>query len=356
MKILSIVGARPQFIKASALSSYIKEVDELEEIVVHTGQHYDANMSDVFFKQMGIDSPKYNLNINGTSHGDMTGEMLKQIESICLVEKPDWLVVYGDTNSTIAGALAASKLNIKVAHIEAGLRSFNMRMPEEVNRILTDRISNVLFCPSPSAVKNLSLEGVEHWGADVVECGDIMYECINKFKDFAVKPTFIDLDSEAFSLCTIHRAENTDCPERIRNLVRGINLVSDKVKVILPLHPRTKKIIRDLGLEFNNTVCITEPVGYFEMLWLLYNCEFVMTDSGGLQKEAYFSRKMCITLRDETEWVELTQIKVNTLVGASVSKLLSAVDNIKTFPNVTDNVYGSADVSKKIVSYLLKGI
>jgi len=356
MKILTILGARPQFIKASSVSRAISSYNEIIEIIVHTGQHYDTNMSDIFFDEMKIQKPDYNLNINGLGHGAMTGQMLEKIEEVLLKEKPDWVMVYGDTNSTIAGALAAAKLHIKVAHVEAGLRSFNINMPEEVNRILTDRISNVLFCPTQSAIDNLKKEGFPFKLANnsqqrIHNVGDVMRDGAIFYKELAVKPQ-CNISNE-YILCTVHRAENTDDIVRLSQIIEALNHINKFTQVILPLHPRTKKIIEKNYIPIDFT--IVEPIGYLEMIWLIKNCNFVMTDSGGLQKEAYFFKKPCIILRDETEWVELVKNNFNILVGASKSKIIDAVKNITNMnKNFDINLYGDGNASQKIIEELLK--
>lgn len=353
MKILTILGARPQFIKAGSISREIAKHKEIEEIIVHTGQHYDANMSDIFFDEMQIPKPNYFLGIGGKSHGAMTGQMIEKIEEVALIEKPDWIMVYGDTNSTLAGAIVASKLNIKLAHIEAGLRSFNMKMPEEVNRILTDRVSNILFCPTNTAIQNLKNEGYENLDCKIIKSGDVMQDGAIFYKNLALKPN-IEINKD-FILCTIHRAENTDDETRLRNIFESLEEIAKEKQVILPLHPRTKNILENIRLDISN-LTIIEPVGYLEMVWLIDNCDFVMTDSGGLQKEAYFFEKQCITLRDETEWVELVDCGVNTLVGANKKKILEAYKSNSEFnkENSKLDLYGSGIASKKIIKELLK--
>ncbi len=363
MKILTIVGARPQFIKAGSVSRAIKRQKEegrrLKEVIVHTGQHYDANMSDIFFEEMKIPKPNYFLGIGGKSHGAMTGQMIEKIEEVALKEKPDWIMVYGDTNSTLAGSIVASKLHIKLAHVEAGLRSFNMKMPEEVNRILTDRVSDILFCPTQTAVENLKKEGFPFDTANgkqkIVNVGDVMQDGALFYKQFAKRTSNLELETSNFILCTIHRAENTDNPERLRAIFEALNEIAKEQQIILPLHPRTRKIIENLELKIDN-LTITEPVGYLEMVWLIDNCSLVMTDSGGLQKEAYFFSKPCITLRDETEWVELVEIGVNTIVGANKEKILNAYKTSLNFqpPTSNLNLYGGGKASERIVKELLQ--
>ena len=351
MKILTILGARPQFIKAGSASREIAKHKEIQEIIVHTGQHYDANMSDIFFDEMQIPKPNYFLGIGGKSHGAMTGQMIEKIEEVALSEKPDWIMVYGDTNSTLAGAIVASKLHIKLAHIEAGLRSFNMKMPEEVNRILTDRVSNILFCPTDVAIQNLKNEGYENLDCKIVKSGDVMQDGAIFYKNLAVKPN-VEIKQD-FILCTIHRAENTDDEIRLKSIFEALNEIAKEKQVILPLHPRTKKILEKLKLDLQN-LTIINPVGYLEMVWLIDNCDFVMTDSGGLQKEAYFFEKQCITLRDETEWVELIECGVNTLVGANKEKILNAYRNNSKFnkENLKLDLYGGGKASEHIIKEL----
>ncbi len=351
MKILTILGARPQFIKAGSVSREIAKHTEIEEVILHTGQHYDANMSDIFFNEMKISKPDYYLDINGLGHGAMTGQMLEKIEEVLIKEKPDWVLVYGDTNSTLAGALAASKLHIKLAHIEAGLRSFNMNMPEEINRILTDRVSNVLFCPTDTAVQNLTNEGYDNLDIKVVKSGDVMQDGAIFYKKLSVKPSCYV--SENYILCTIHRAENTDDEQRLRNIFEALNEVAKVQQVILPLHPRTKKIIAQFGIE-TGRLTIIEPVGYLEMVWLINNCHLVMTDSGGLQKEAFFFEKQCITLRDETEWIELVENHFNVLVGADKEKILHAYRQFTFNKDFDLNLYGEGNASFNIVTALLE--
>jgi len=353
MKILTILGARPQFIKAGSVSREIGKHKEIEEIIVHTGQHYDANMSDIFFDEMQIPKPNYFLGIGGKSHGAMTGQMIEKIEEVALSEKPDWIMVYGDTNSTLAGAIVASKLHIKLAHIEAGLRSFNMKMPEEVNRILTDRVSTILFCPTDAAIENLKNEGYDRLDCRIVKSGDVMQDGAIFYKNLAVKPN-IGIKQD-FILCTIHRAENTDDEMRLKSIFEALEEIAKEKQVILPLHPRTKKILENLKLDISNLTTI-DPVGYLEMVWLIDNCDFVMTDSGGLQKEAYFFEKQCITLRDETEWIELIECGANTLVGANKEKILEAYRNNSQFTiqNSDLDLYGGGKASENIIQELLE--
>lgn len=349
MKILTVVGARPQLVKASLVSREIAAREGLSEVLVHTGQHFDENMSDIFFRQMGIPEPKYHLGINRLSHGAMTGKMLEKIEEVLIAEAPDAVLVYGDTNSTLAGALAAKKLHIKVAHVEAGLRSFNMQMPEETNRILTDRISDWLFAPTHNAVKNLIAEGYEKFPCRIENVGDVMYDVNRHFAPKAVRAAF-DIP-DRFVLATVHRQENTDDPQRLRGIFEGLDRIAQETPVILPLHPRTRKFLTDTGI--TTTASIQEPTGFLEMLYLLQHCEVVVTDSGGMQKEAFFHDKPCVTLRDETEWTELEEAGVNVLAGASAEKIEAAYRIFRTKDVRYDPaIYGTGDASRKIVEIL----
>jgi UDP-GlcNAc3NAcA epimerase len=309
-------------------------------------------MSDIFFDEMKIPKPNYFLGVGGKTHGAMTGQMIEKIEEVAVKEKPDWIMVYGDTNSTLAGAIVASKLHIKLAHIEAGLRSFNMQMPEEINRILTDRVSNILFCPTDTAVNNLKNEGYENFNCKIVKSGDVMLDGAIFYKNLSKKPN--GKISDDYILCTIHRAENTNNKDRLIEIFEALNQVAQEKQVILPLHPRTKKILKDLNIDTSH-LTIIEPVGYLEMVWLIANCSLVVTDSGGLQKEAYFFEKFCITLRDETEWVELVEIGVNILVGANRENILSAYKNNTKFnlENTVQDIYGIGKASETVIKKLL---
>lgn len=353
MKILTVIGARPQFIKASVVSAAIEQAAGLEEKIIHTGQHFDANMSNIFFDQLGIPKPHYQLDINSGNHGSMTGRMLEAIEKICLEEKPDRLMVYGDTNSTLAGALAASKLHIPVAHIEAGLRSFNMRMPEEINRILTDHISDILFCPTETAVKNLKNEGFDQKPIKVLNVGDVMQDSSIFFAERAVKGEALKAVPENnFIVATLHRAENTDDPARLKAIVDALNYIHKNIlPLVLPLHPRTQKVVQSLGLQLD--MLVLEPVGYLEMIWLLKHCNAVVSDSGGVQKEAFFFKKPCITMRDQTEWVELIENGVNVLAGADTQKIIEFTQAMlsKTIDDPL-NLYGGGKASQNIANVL----
>ncbi|MBA4853955.1 non-hydrolyzing UDP-N-acetylglucosamine 2-epimerase [Emticicia sp. BO119] len=354
MKIITVVGARPQFIKAAVVSRAFAQYSNIQELIIHTGQHFDSQMSDIFFEEMQIPKPHINLNINGLSHSAMTGQMLEGIENILLQEKPDYMLVYGDTNSTLAGALAAKKLCIPVIHVEAGLRSFEMKMPEEINRIITDRISDILFCPTKIAYENLQREGFNNFPCKIVESGDVMFDAALFYAEHASKKSniikYLNIN-QPFILSTIHRAENTDSIIRLENIVNSLNEISLTCPIILPIHPRTKKIIQRSGLNMNFTVI--EPVGYFDMIELLKHCKLVMTDSGGLQKEAYYFQKNCITLRDQTEWKELVDNGYNICVGTNKERILYAFHymlNTNNYFNTT--LYGQGDAGNKIVDFL----
>jgi UDP-GlcNAc3NAcA epimerase len=354
MKIITIIGARPQFIKAAVVSRVIAQKSAIEEIIIHTGQHFDSNMSDVFFDELEIPKPHYNLNINGLGHGAMTGQMMEKIEEVLIAEKPDWVLVYGDTNSTIAGALAARKLHIRVAHVEAGLRSFNMNMPEEINRILTDRISDILFCPTETAVRNLEKEGYKFINSMIVNSGDVMQDAAIFYAGKAKKPA-IEI-SCPFIVCTVHRAENTDDYNRLKSIFDALETISNQMPVVLPLHPRTKKKLEVLKYDFlHSKIRFIDPVGYLEMVWLLKNCELVMTDSGGLQKEACFFEKYCVTLRDETEWIELVDNQFNILAGSDKKTIINSATLLlnKNKKGFDSKLYGNGDAGKKIVNTII---
>jgi len=355
-KIVTILGARPQFVKAAVLSRVINNHQQIEEIIVHTGQHFDANMSDVFFSEMEIPKPKYNLAINSLGHGAMTGQMLEEIEKILLSEKPDAVVIYGDTNSTIAGALAAKKLHIKVVHIEAGLRSFNMKMPEEINRILTDRISDLLCCPTDTAIKNLQNEGFDNLPTVIEKNGDIMKDAVQYYgKTSAEKSSIIadlKLQNNEFVLATIHRQENTDDAQTMRQIFAALEEIHQQKEVVLPLHPRTKKMLANYNL--SPKITFIEPVGYFDMLELLKNCNLVISDSGGLQKEAFFNKKHCVIAREETEWVELIENGFAQIVGSNSGKMIASFQKFQeTNANFSKLLYGN-DVGESIYQSIYK--
>jgi UDP-GlcNAc3NAcA epimerase len=351
--IVTIIGARPQFIKASALSAAIAEHPGFRETVVHTGQHFDTQMSQVFFEELAMLKPKYNLGINQRTHGAMTGRMLEEIEQILLKEVPDFVVLYGDTNSTLAGALAASKLQIKVVHIEAGLRSYNWKMPEEQNRVLTDRLSDVLFVPSNEAMLNLAKEGVVAPHKHIVEVGDIMYDVFLRYFDEVKNrqlPTSWAVEPGCFALVSMHRQENVDNPDRLRELVDGLNALNTSMPLLFPLHPRTKAALEKWKLTL--TCKVIEPLSYLDMLLALQHCRYVLTDSGGLQKEAYYASRMCFTLRSETEWVELVDLNANVLIeyGQRLNTVVLKTDLSKA--DYTAQPYGEGNSAFKILEVL----
>jgi UDP-GlcNAc3NAcA epimerase len=356
MQILTVVGARPQFIKAAVLSRCLRANSSLgiNETLLHTGQHYDRTMSEVFFRELEIPKPGINLHIGSGSHGKTTGQMLAGIEEVIVERKPDLVLVYGDTNSTLAGALAACKLHVPVAHVEAGLRSFMMVMPEEQNRRLTDHLSSWLFCPTKTAVDHLKQEGIVDENpvkpsADkkrVVMTGDIMYDASLYYRN----KSNIRTKEKNFILLTIHRAENTDNPQCLSSIVEAVNELTD-FRFIFPVHPRTRKMMNQQNFVFYNHVNLIEPVGYFEMLDLESACFAVMTDSGGVQKEAFFFKKPCITLRDVTEWNELITAGWNTLAGTVTEKIVSAVKNLR-IPDNHPDLYGDGHCAEKIIAAL----
>ncbi|MCY6483573.1 UDP-N-acetylglucosamine 2-epimerase (non-hydrolyzing) [Clostridium aestuarii] len=352
MKIITIIGARPQFIKAAAVSKKIREKNQ--EIIIHTGQHYDENMSKVFFEELNIPYPDYNLNVGSGDHGAQTGRMLEKIEEILLKENPDCVLVYGDTNSTIAGSLAASKLLIPVSHVEAGLRSFNMNMPEEQNRILTDHISRYLFAPTATAVENLNNEGLKN---NVFNVGDVMFDAILHFENIAKNKSSIlkelNLKNKEYILATIHRAENTNDINRMKSIVEALNESGEKI--VLPLHPRTKKYIKEYNLKFSSNIKIIDPIGYLDMIMLEANSKKIVSDSGGVQKEAFFMDVPCITLRDETEWIETVKNGWNILVGADKQKIKNAILSFAPTNKKLD-YFGNGKAADKIIDILEKNI
>jgi len=349
MKVVTVLGARPQFIKAAPVSRALRQ--RHEEVLVHTGQHYDHRMSGIFFDGLEIPEPAVNLEVGSGSHGAQTAAMLEGIEQVLLKEKPDWVLVYGDTNSTIAGALAASKLHIKVAHVEAGLRSFNRTMPEEINRVVTDHLSDMLFCPSQTAVSHLANEGITR---NVHLVGDVMSDALYWAREqLQAKPIGIleqlGISRQKFLLVTSHRSENTDNPKRLAGIVNALNALDEPV--VFPVHPRTRKTLQAQGHELRKHIQTIEPVGYFDMVALTSTARLVLTDSGGLQKEAYWLGVPCITLRDETEWVETVDMGWNRLAGTQTESIVNAV---RTFapPSQRPALYGDGNVSAKCVELL----
>jgi UDP-GlcNAc3NAcA epimerase len=353
MKVATIIGARPQFIKAAVVSRAFREHrPDVRESIVHTGQHFDANMSDVFFDELDIPRPDHHLGIGGGTHGQNTGRMVEAIETVLLQERPDWLLVYGDTDSTLAGALAAAKLHIPVAHVEAGLRSFNRAMPEEINRVLTDHVSTKLFAPTATAVKNLTVEGIT--GSKVLNVGDVMYDAALYYGKMAERTSRIlerlGLTGTDYVLATLHRQENVDERARLANILQGFG--TSARPVVMPLHPRTRKRLKEFGLALPDIIRAIEPVGYLDMVMLEKNATIIATDSGGVQKEAYFYRVSCITLRDETEWVELLDAGVNMLVSDNVRKIEGALAAPKSFSFPGTNLFGYGDAGVKVVDGL----
>lgn len=348
MKILTVVGARPQFIKAAALSRLFRADSSFHEVLLHTGQHYDANMSEIFFRELEIPTPDYNLEVGSGSHAVQTGLMLKGIEEIIQKEKPDWTLVYGDTNSTLSGALSSVKLNIPVAHVEAGLRSFNRMMPEEINRIITDRISDLLFTPTKTAVQNLANEGLSE---QTRFSGDVMYDSVLFYREKLLnsKETYMTPGiPDQYLLATIHRAENTDNPEILKNLFTAFSGTGQPV--VLPIHPRTRKVISD-SIPVPSNVILINPSGYLEMLQLIRHATKVLTDSGGLQKEAYFLGIPCVTLRNETEWTETLHDNWNTLGGSNPEQILNAI-HLPTPSAPQKQEFGDGSAAEKILNEL----
>jgi UDP-N-acetylglucosamine 2-epimerase len=349
MKIVTIVGARPQFIKAAALSRELRR--QHREVLVHTGQHYDYEMSGIFFDGLEMPPPDINLGVGSGSHGAQTGAMLSKIEEVLVAERPDWMVVYGDTNSTLAGALAASKLHVPVAHVEAGLRSFNRRMPEEINRIVADHLSNLLFCPSDTSVKNLVTEGIT---GNVHLVGDIMLDVLNWARErLATRPSDmlkkLGLEKQRYVLVTVHRSENTDDPKRLAEILAALGDLGERV--VFPVHPRARKAMAAADCHISQHVRLIDPVGYLDMVNLTGSARLVLTDSGGLQKEAYWLGVPCVTLRDETEWVETVEVGWNMLTGSDRD---SIVDAARTFapPTARPSLYGDGTTAAQCVSIL----
>ncbi len=349
MKIISVVGARPQFVKLSALSQELRK--RHREIILHTGQHYDDELSKIFFSELSIPEPDYNLGIGSAEHGEQTGRMLKAIEEVLLFEKPDWVIVYGDTNSTLAGALASAKQGIPVAHVEAGLRSFRRSMPEEINRVLTDQLSSLLFCPTKTSVKNLRKEGIAR-GVHLV--GDVMYDSLRQNIGRAEKTSGImkklKLSKKAFFLITIHRAENTDVKENLEQIAEILSGLEEKTA--FPIHPRTRKFISQFNLlsrlEPKEDLLLIDPVSYLDMLVLEKNARCVLTDSGGVQKEAFFLKTPCLTLREETEWVETVESGWNILSGLKPRTAKRNLQKISTLPKPRKSFSDDGQASERI--------
>lgn len=359
MKIVTVVGVRPQFIKAATVSRVIAARDDVQEVLVHTGQHYDDNMSQVFFDELSIPKPDYHLNIGSASHGQQTGSMLAAIEEVLLKEKPDCLLVYGDTNSTLAGALAAAKLHIPVAHVEAGLRSFNRKMPEEINRVMTDHVSEWLFTPTDFATSQLQKEGIAK--DKIHQVGDVMYDAVLFYNERNTKrETIVEkkkLSPKSYTLVTIHRAENTDDKTRMSNIAQALVEHAQNTKVIFPLHPRTRGKLEALDLlnKLERSVALLEPVGYLDMLALEAHANLIVTDSGGAQKEAYFNQVPCITLRDETEWVELVEAAWNRLCSPNTMITIPPVQSKNIMSSRGGaTFYGDGGSAPKLVEIVLR--
>jgi UDP-N-acetylglucosamine 2-epimerase len=348
MKLLHIVGARPQFIKAAMVSMAWKNSGD--ELILHTGQHYDDNMSRLFFDELGLPEPDINLGVGGGSHADQTSRMLTGIDNYLVSEEPDWVVIYGDTNSTLAGALCAAKRRMKIAHVEAGLRSFNRVMPEEINRILSDRVSDLLFCPTQAAVDHLKKEGISE---GIFQVGDVMADSLIFFLQAAEERSKIlenlGLKTGQYGLVTVHRSGNVDDERNLSEILAGLEEI--EFPLVFPVHPRTSKMIAEFGLELPKNVHAVEPVGYLDMLMLEKNAECILTDSGGIQKEAYLFGVRCVTLRDETEWVETVDAGWNCLAGANRSKISSFFRDFHP-SEVRPEIYGNGHAADKIIDVL----
>ncbi len=353
-KLVTIVGARPQFVKAAVVSREIIHNNyNFNEVIIHTGQHFDNNMSEIFFDELSIPKPNYNLEVGGGSHGKNTGRMIEKIEEVLVREKPDCVLVYGDTDSTLAGAIAAVKLHIPIAHVEAGLRSFNNHMPEEINRVLTDRISEILFTPSSNATNNLIKEGI--LGTKIKEVGDIMYDAAkfytNKIQNTEVLNSEFNLSPKKYHLVTIHRAENVDIKNNLIEIIKGFS--KSKKTIIWPIHPRTYARIKEFGIEIPENVLVIPPQGYLDMILLERNARSIITDSGGVQKEAFFHGVPCVTIRNETEWVELVELGVNKLVNINSDEISQLISDFSPV-FVPSDVYGDGNTAKKILKLINK--
>jgi UDP-GlcNAc3NAcA epimerase len=357
IKIATIVGARPQFIKAAVVSrAFSERAAEIKEFIIHTGQHFDSNMSDVFFDELAIPKPTYLLNIGGGTHGQNTGRMVEKIEEVLIKEKPNWVLVYGDTDSTLAGSLAASKLHIPIAHVEAGLRSFNRKMPEEINRVLTDHISSLLFTPTYTGTENLQREGISL--EKIRQVGDVMFDAVRFYQNKAEANknllSQLGVVSKEYVLVTLHRAENVDNHQRLLNIVTAFQ--KSNRKFIWPMHPRTRQRLLNFKKSIPTNIKVIDPVGYLDMVLLEKHAALITTDSGGIQKEAYFHQVPCITLRDETEWVELLAAGVNILAGSDTDQIIDALSRKELTDSVDfkGNLYGDGYSAQKIVEQIIR--
>lgn len=359
MKILTIVGARPQFVKAAMLSQVFIERG-VKEVIVHTGQHFDANMSDIFFEEMQIPRPDYNLHINSMGHGAMTGHMMIKLEEVMIAEKPNLVLVYGDTNSTLAAALTARKLNIKIAHVEGGLRNFDFTIPEDVNRVLTDRISDYIFCPTEIGMENLKNEGFDKFPCKVIKTGDLLADTTRVFgeklgENYQHNTGLKEIPAK-FILTTVHRQDSTT-PERLPQVVKALNEIAAKIPVVFPIHPRTKKVMESMGLTFGSDVLLIDPVGYLDMVFLLKKCSHVITDSGGLQKEAYLSAKTSLLLMPFTPWEELVSNNFTVVSEVNYEAMMANFDKMLSLdPDFTIRLYGDGTARYQIADYLIKEI
>ena len=351
--IVTIVGARPQFIKAAVVSRVIRETGEINEIIVHTGQHYDENMSDIFFDELDIPKPDYKLAIGSGSHGMNTGRMIEAIETVLESVKPSLIMVYGDTNTTLAAAVAASKIHIPIAHVEAGLRSFNRRMPEEINRVLTDHVSSLLFAPSDTAVQNLANEGIK--GEKVINVGDVMFDAAKYYAALSEKRSnileLLNLQTGDYFLLTMHRQENTDIQERLLGIFEGLK--DSNCPIIWPIHPRTAKMLKSFDIKVPEVIQMIDPVGYLDMVMLEKKAKLIVTDSGGVQKEAYYHSIPSITLRDETEWVELVSLGVTKIVGADPGLIRSSIIEMTNKRMPKNAIYGTGETGNAIIASII---
>jgi len=350
-KIVTVLGARPQFIKAAMVSRELAGEESLQEIIIHTGQHFDTEMSEIFFREMDIPSPAYNLGVSGGTHGTMTGRMMMELEPILIKEKPGLLLLYGDTNSTLAGALVARKLNIPIAHVEAGLRNFDMRIPEDVNRILTDRVSALLFCPTNVAIENLKKEGFESFPCAIIKTGDLMFDAVVHYAQLlsSKQHTSQIKKPQKYILCTIHRALNTE-PPGIFETFEALNSIAGSEKIIFPIHPRTKKALLQNHIELHPNIVSLPPQGYLDMVDLLKDCSSVITDSGGLQKEAYALKKKSLLLMSYTPWEELVENQFSVVTGIEKKAILKQWEELQTLmPDFNIQLYGTGNTGKCIL-------